>query len=92
MITTIKQFNYQSKPMDNIVEIKTTNNSTDPYLEELDLIMYAFRDQARLYRRLRRDVENGVIDHYDVNTCTERMREANANALRYERLLSSETK
>ena len=49
-------------------------------------IMYAFRDQARLYRRLRRDVLNGAIDHYTVDECDDKIKEANDTALYYEQL------
>ena len=48
--------------------------------------MYAFRDQARLYRRLRRDVLNGAIDHYTVDECDDKIKEANDTALYYEQL------
>ena len=74
-----------------IIPTHRPDHHNDPYLEELDLIIYAFRDQARLYRRLRRDVEAGLIHHYTIDECTEKMKEAESHALRYETLLASET-
>ena len=52
--------------------------------ETLERCMYAARDQARLYRRLRRDVSEGVIDHYSVEECTQRMKDAEALACELE--------
>ena len=41
--------------------------------EELYELITAAADGERLYRRLRRDVREGLIDHYDVDECTEKM-------------------
>ena len=60
-------------------------------LEDLDLIICAFSDQARLYRRLRREVEAGLIHHYTIDECTEKMKEGESHALKYKILLASET-
>ena len=56
---------------------------------DYESIMYAYRDQARLYRRLRRDVMNGVIDHYTIDECTDKINEANVLAEKYELMCDS---
>ena len=56
---------------------------------DYESIMYAYRDQARLYRRLRRDVIDGVIDHYTVDECTAKIHEANDLAEKYELMCDS---
>ena len=53
---------------------------------EMELIAEAFRDQARLYRYLRRCVKDGTIDHYTVEECANMMNQANANAEKYNQI------
>ena len=53
---------------------------------EMELIAEAFRDQARLYRHLRRCVTDGTIDHYTVEECTNMMNQANINAEKYNQI------
>ena len=54
---------------------------------DFESIMYAYRDQARLYRRLRNDVKKGVIDHYTVEECTDMMNAANNSAAKFQSFL-----
>ena len=41
--------------------------------EQLNDLVIAAADGERLYRRLRKDVREGVIDHYSEEDCTQRM-------------------
>ena len=41
--------------------------------EQLNDLIIAAADGERLYRRLRRDVRDGIIDHYTEEECTNRM-------------------
>ena len=43
--------------------------------DELYELITAAADGERLYRRLRRDVEQGLVDHYDVAECTQKMKD-----------------
>lgn len=43
--------------------------------EEWEQLVYASRDGQRLYRRIRRDVNEGLIDHYTVEKCTDKIKE-----------------
>jgi hypothetical protein len=50
--------------------------------EQLDQLIVAAADGERLYRRMRQDVRDGVVDHYTEEQCTE-------NMLRYRKLHST---
>lgn len=41
--------------------------------EQLNDLIIAAADGERLYRRLRRDVRDGVIDHYTEEECNNKM-------------------
>ena len=41
--------------------------------EQLNDLIIAAADGERLYRRMRQDVRNGVVDHYTEEECTNRM-------------------
>lgn len=41
--------------------------------EQLDQLIVAAADGERLYRRMRKDVRDGVIDYYTEDQCTENM-------------------
>jgi len=41
--------------------------------EQLNDLVVAAADGERLYRRLRKDVREGIISHYDEKQCTDMM-------------------